>query len=74
MDKSTQSDVQTVPVSQITISQDHKKITVALNALKPGYVYELKLENIKNKEGTPLANKLICYTLNKLIPTGTIGK
>jgi hypothetical protein len=66
VDKSTQSDVQTVPVKNITISQDHKKITVALEELKPGYVYELKLENIQSKEGRPLANNLICYTLNKL--------
>lgn len=66
VDKSTQSDVQSVTVKNLTISEDHKKITVVLEELKPGYVYELKLENINSKEGKLLANNLICYTLNQL--------
>jgi glucose/arabinose dehydrogenase len=67
VDKSIQLDVQTVPVTGIRISEDGKKVSVTLNQLKAGYIYELKLENIKCAEGKPLGNDLICYTLNNLI-------
>ncbi|MEX2568581.1 MAG: hypothetical protein WD431_21750 [Cyclobacteriaceae bacterium] len=68
VDKSTQSDLKTVPIENIGISSDHKTINLTLGELKPGYVYELKLNNILSKEGRPLDNNLICYTLNNLRP------
>ena len=67
VDTSIQVDVQSIRVTQITISPDRKKVSLTLSDLKPGYIYELKLENMKSAEGRPLTNKLICYTLNKLI-------
>lgn len=66
-DNSRQLDVQDVGITGIKISSDQKKVSIKLAVLKPGYVYELKLGNLSSKEGTPLANKLICYTLNKLL-------
>ena len=67
VDTSIQLDVQTVQVTNISISPDRKKVSLTLGDLKPGYIYELKLENIKSTTGKPLANRLICYTLNRLI-------
>lgn len=66
-DNTMQQDLQEVPVTGISISADQKKVSLKLGTLKPGYVYELKLGGITSNEGTPLANKLICYTLNKLL-------
>ena len=66
VDDALQIDVQDVPVTHINISSDGKKVSLSLGNLKAGYIYELKLANIKSKEGTPLANDLICYTLNNL--------
>ncbi|MDH4296959.1 MAG: hypothetical protein OEV74_11800 [Cyclobacteriaceae bacterium] len=63
---SDQYDVQPVSVSDVKISPDNKKVSLALASLKPGYVYELNLSNIKSASGEDLANKLICYTVNKL--------
>ncbi|SDM30141.1 Glucose/arabinose dehydrogenase, beta-propeller fold [Daejeonella rubra] len=63
---SEQFDVQNVPVTAIKISDDRKKISLTLSTLKPGYVYELTLGNIKTSKGDELTNKIICYTLNKL--------
>jgi azurin len=63
---SDQFDVQSVPVTEVKVSPDKKKVSVTLAALKPGYVYELKLNNLQTQTGQPLTNKLICYTLNKL--------
>ncbi len=67
-DTSVQQDIQEVLVTGIKISADRKKVSLKMAALKPGYVYELKLGNITNTKAEPLTNKLICYTLNKLIP------
>jgi len=56
----------TIRVTHIAISPDGEGI-LTLGDLKPGYIYELKLENVKSTKGRPLVNKLVCYTLNKLI-------
>jgi hypothetical protein len=66
IDVSTQVDVQDVPLINARLSKDGKKVSLIMNDLKPGYIYELKLGDIKSLTGQPLANKLICYTLNKL--------
>jgi glucose/arabinose dehydrogenase len=63
---SDQMDVNTIPVTKVEISNDRKKISLTLSSLKAGYVYELSLGTIKTSNGDDLANKIICYTLNKL--------
>ena len=64
---SDQLDNQVVKVVGIAISDDRKKLKVDLGDMKAGYVYELKLGNVRSAEGQPLTNKIICYTLNKLL-------
>jgi len=63
---SKQMDDKSIPVTDIKISPDHKKVSLELSTLQPGYVYQLNLGNIKSESGDTLANKIICYTLNKL--------
>ena len=63
---SDQYDVQQVPVREVKVSADGRKVSLKLAALKPGYVYELSLGDIRTPAGKRLANKIICYTLNKL--------
>lgn len=63
---SDQQDVQAVPVTGVKVSADGRTVSLQLAALKPGYVYELRLGDIRTPAGKPLANKIICYTLNKL--------
>jgi len=63
---SDQFDIQNVPVTEIKISHDRKKVSLTLAALKTGYVYELSMGDIKTERGASLTNNLICYTLNKL--------
>jgi hypothetical protein len=63
---SDQQDVQAVPVTGVKVSADGRKVSLQLAALKPGYVYELRLGDIRTPVGKALANKIICYTLNKL--------
>ena len=66
VDVSTQVDVTDVPIISTKLSKDGKKVSLTIDDLKPGYIYELKLGDIKSQTGQPLTNKLICYTLNKL--------
>jgi len=63
---SDQFDVQSVQIKNIKVSQDKRKVSISLANLKPGYIYELKLNNIRSVSGEPLANSMICYTLNNL--------
>jgi len=63
---SDQFDVQNIQVTDLQISADGKKVSVTLNQLIPDRVYEFRLENFKSARGTLLANKIICYTLNRL--------
>ncbi|CAG5016898.1 hypothetical protein DYBT9275_05660 [Dyadobacter sp. CECT 9275] len=66
VDETIQFDRQEVPIQSITLSPDHKKVSMRIDALKEGYVYELKLEPLKSTDQEQLVNRLICYTLNHL--------
>jgi glucose/arabinose dehydrogenase len=66
IDVANQFDVQDENVTVSKISEDGKKISLQINDLKQGYIYEFTLGEIKSKTGQPLANSLVCYTLNKL--------
>jgi len=59
-------DVQSIPVTSIKISADHKKVSLTLASLKTDRIYELNVGDVKSASGEPLANSLICYTINKL--------
>lgn len=63
---SDQIDVQDISVNGAALSGEGKKVSLSLGELSPGYVYEFKLGDIKGRDGTPLANKTICYTVNRL--------
>lgn len=67
VDVANQADLRDITVTGIQLSEDGKKVTLTLDDLKPGFIYELKLGDIKSPAGKPLGNNLICYTLNKLI-------
>ncbi|MES3017279.1 MAG: hypothetical protein V4721_05850 [Bacteroidota bacterium] len=67
-DITDQQDVQTIPVKNIIVSADGLKVSLVLSELKAGYVYELKLGDITTQKGQALDNRLVCYTLNNLIP------
>ena len=68
---SHQMNLDSVPVRKVRVSPDRRRVSITLDQLKAGYVYELKLGNIQTSEGQPLANKLICYTVNRLLPDKT---
>lgn len=65
---SDQMEVKDIPVTDIKVSKDGKKVSLELESLEPGFVYELTLGGIQSEKGEPLENNLVCYTLNRLKP------
>lgn len=63
---SDQFDVQHVNVKDIDVSDGGKTVSLKLEHLKPGYIYELTLGDLKSEAGEVLNNRLICYTVNTL--------
>ncbi len=64
---SPETDITPVPVSQATLSPDRKTLSLSLADLRPGYIYELTMGPLTANNGQKkVANRLICYTLNKL--------
>lgn len=59
------------PVRGVAISGDRRKVRVALNGLRKGYVHEIKLEGLRSEDGRPLLHKTAYYTLNN-IPEGPV--
>ncbi len=63
---SEQFDVKKVDVKDIEVSDGGKKVSLKLGSLKPGYIYELRMGELKSEEGQVLENRLVCYTVNSL--------
>ncbi|HKG04939.1 MAG TPA: plastocyanin/azurin family copper-binding protein, partial [Pedobacter sp.] len=57
-------------IKAIVVSEDHKKIRLVLDSLKPGYIHEIKAEGLRAEEGQlPLLHSYSYYTLNQ-VPDG----
>lgn len=64
---SPQKDVQSVGVSAARLSPDRKTVSLVLDGLRAGRIYELTLGDLRTVNGEKkLMNKLVCYTLNRL--------
>jgi glucose/arabinose dehydrogenase len=64
---SKQYEVTDVAVAGVRVAADGLSVEVDLNELKAWNVHEFKINGLKAKDGTALANPLICYTLNRLL-------
>lgn len=62
---SPQLDLQDIPVKKVSVAEDDR-VSLELEKLDPGFIYELRLENIESEKGDSLRNNLICYTANRL--------
>jgi hypothetical protein len=59
-------DEKDAPVTSATVSADGKSVHLVLPDLQTKKVYQLTLDKIAGKEGTPLTGKIAYYTLNRL--------
>jgi hypothetical protein len=59
-----------IKVTNLKLSADGKSVSIDLEKLNSGYIYQLNLKNLTAKAKTPLLNTFICYTLNRLTNGG----
>ncbi len=55
-----------IKVTNLNLAPDRKSVSIDLEKLNPGYVYQLNLKNVTASDKTPALNTYICYTLNRL--------
>lgn len=65
---SDRMDVQTVDVTDVEVSASGRRVSLKLETLRPGYVYQLDLEGLRAENGTPVAHPTLYYTLNRRRP------
>lgn len=63
---SARHDEQSVAVTDIELSSDHETVSLSLDTLKAGYVYELNLGKLSAQDGTEILNGQVYYTLSRL--------
>jgi hypothetical protein len=61
-----QSELAAVKVNSVTVSEDGKKVSLALAELVPGKIYELNLRGLAAADGTEAIHSVAYYTLNRL--------
>ncbi len=64
---SKQYDVAPVDVLEAKVSADGLKVSLKLKELKAWRIHEMNIKGVKAHDGKPLINKLVVYTLNRLI-------
>ena len=64
---SPRTDIHPVNVTRVSIGNDGRTASVELDRLQPGYIYQFDLRGLRAPGGEPIANPLVCYTLNRLV-------
>lgn len=65
---SDRMNVSAVPVTEVEISSDRRRVSVTVDEIVPGYVYQLDLRGVQSSDGTNLAHPTLYYTLNRARP------
>jgi len=64
---SPETDKQPVAITAARLSPDRRTVSLTVDKLVPGYMYEFTLGDLRAGNGTKkVANRLVCYTLNRL--------
>lgn len=56
-----------VAIRKLIPGDDGRSLEIELRELKAWFVHELRLPGLRSKDGKPLTNPLICYTVNRLL-------
>jgi hypothetical protein len=62
-----ETDTKAEKITAVTVSQDKKKVSIAVPQLRRGRVYDIQLNGVKSKDGDPLLHTDAWYTLNELV-------
>ncbi|MEX2673818.1 MAG: hypothetical protein WD294_17095 [Phycisphaeraceae bacterium] len=55
-----------IEVNGLTVSEDRTRVRLILDDLQPGFIYELRLDNLHSDDNHPLMNTWMMYTVNYL--------
>ena len=58
-----EADKEQLKIMSAKVSPDAKSVVLAVDALRAGYVHELRLKNLTNQTGIPLLHEEVYYTL-----------
>jgi hypothetical protein len=58
-----EDDKQTIKIDQVIASPDGKKARLKVSPMRPGYVHELNISNVKSQNGEELLHPQAYYTL-----------
>lgn len=58
--------ITSIPVTDVRISENHKKVNLTLRELKPDYIYDLQITGLQSESGDTLVHNRVYYTLNRL--------
>ena len=56
-------------VRGVALSEDARRVRIAIDSLREGYIYELKMQGVRSEDGEPLLHDTGYFTLNQ-IPEG----
>ncbi len=70
---SKEHDATEIPVRDIQVSKDGRRVSLQLGQLIPGYVYELQLDGVTSKTGQTVLHSYLAYTLNSLTDGSTFS-
>lgn len=62
---SAETDVKTVPITQVVAGKDGRSVTLVCEGLRTGYVHELHVGDLTSLTGQPLRYNRAYYTLNQ---------
>ena len=57
---------ESIKITTLNLAPDRKSVSIGLEKLNPGYIYQLNLKNVTAADETPALNTFVCYTLNRL--------
>ena len=63
---SPQLGTEPIKITALNLASDRKTVSIELEKLNPGYIYQLDLRNVTAIDKTSALNTFICYTLNRL--------
>jgi len=63
---SPQLDKKDETVRALSLSEDGLTVSLQLDGMQSGKIYQIDLENMFSKDGLPVINTMLCYTVNQL--------
>ena len=63
---SPQLDKKDEVVRALSLSEDGLTVSLRLEGVQAGKIYQVDLENMFSKDGLPVINTMLCYTVNQL--------